>query len=156
MATGYNTLVIIIFCSPSIKDLFIDKNIEIKFLQTFKELIGHELIHRSQFINRHLNKSESNIIKGPPQEFKKYVSQKTEIMSYAWQIIEELRFKGFADKEILNYIQSKRSNENLNPDNSMLDYYIYNFRDTSVLNLLFKYMYEYIEGNLTLNEVKFY
>ena len=156
MFTGYKSLTIIIFCSPIINELFINKELSTHFLQVFKEIVGHELIHRSQFINRHLNKSESNIMRQPPEEFNKYLSQKTEIMSYAWQIIEELRFKGLSDTKILNYIKTKRNDNNLDYENNILDYYIYTFRDTQVLNQLFKYMYEYLKGDFNLNEVDFY
>ena len=53
-------------------------------------------------------------------------------------------------------IVSKRKNENLKSDENILDYYIYNFKDTPILNQLFKYMYEYLEGNLNINEIEFY
>jgi uncharacterized protein (UPF0335 family) len=156
MGTSHINFEIRIFCSPYIKDLFINKNLQEKFLQVFKELVGHELIHRGQFLTVKNKEDREKIFKNNLQDNIKYYSRKTEIMSYAWQIIEELRFQGFSNKKIINYIHIKRKDDELYPEKEILDYYIFTFRDSDILKRLYKYMYEYLEGDINYNEIQFY
>jgi len=153
MDTGVNSLTITIQCSPIIDQLFLSIDLQKLFLQYFKELIGHELIHRSQSISiknytlqKYINKY-INIAQGVG-----YYADKAELMSYAWQIIEELRFQGAYDMDILEYIKDIGKH----PGYSCLIYeevYLKYYRNTMVINRLIKYIYEYLKGNININEI---
>jgi hypothetical protein len=159
MVIGSKTLDIIIYCSPSIEKLFIDKDFQLDFLSSFKQLIGHELIHRSQFISirNYRNKVKINrYINSPKYQTEvAYFADKAELMSYAWQIIEELRFQGADDKDVLEYIKDTGKH----PEYYCLVYeeiYLKYYRNTKVINQLIKYIYEYLKGNIRLNVMGVY
>lgn len=155
MRTGSTSLTIIIQCSPSIEKIFIDKNFQIKFIQAFKELIGHELIHRGQFIavqNFHMDKIIARFLHTDKYKTEiGYYANKHEIMSWSWQIIEELRFKGATDAEILYYLKNKKGSY----DSPVFEnIYLKFYNSSNVLKRLLKYMYEYLKGNFDLNQIK--
>ena len=142
MIIGSKTLDIIVYCSPSIEKLFIDKDFQLEFLSSFKQLIGHELIHRSQFISvqNYRNQVKINRYNNSPkyQTEVGYFADKAEIMSYAWQIIEELRFQGANDSDVLEYIKDIGKH----PEYYCLAYeeiYLKYYRNTTVINQLIKY-----------------
>lgn len=156
MATGSNSLTIYIYCNPIIKDIFINKKLQENFLQYFREVIGHELIHRSQSISIENYNLQKKLIRDEAklkyQTSVGYYADKKELMSYAWQIIEELRFQGAYDIDILNYIKDIAKY----PQYNCLIYehvYIKYYRNTKVINQLIKYVYEYLKGNLNINEI---
>ena len=148
--SAYNpegSLNIFLECYVSIDNIFKDDLIY-KFLGEFKQLIGHELIHRQQQINRNFKRSSKNIISDVD-----YYSDKMEIMSYAWQYIETLRFYGYTNNDILKYIKNK------NPEYSLEDFDIRNhyytiFGDSNEFKLFNKYCYDYLKGNLDKNLMK--
>lgn len=159
MVIGSKTLDIIIYCSPSIENLFVDITFQKLFLSSFKQLIGHELIHRSQFISVQNYHNQNNIVRfinSPKYQTEVgYYADKSEIMSYAWQIIEELRFLGAYDKDILEYIKDTGKH----PEYHCMIYeeiYLKYYRNTKVINQLIKYIYEYLKGNIRLNVMGVY
>lgn len=156
MTSGSNSLQILIYCSPSIEKLFIDRNFQKLFLKAFKELIGHELIHRSQYIavkNYHNQNNITRFLTSPKYKTEiGYYADKSELMSYAWQIIEELRFLGAYDFDILDYIRDIKKH----PEYKCLVYeeiYLKYYKNTQIINRLIKYIYEYLKGNLDINDV---
>jgi hypothetical protein len=159
MVIGSKTLDIVIYCSPSIEKLFIDRDFQLEFLSSFKQLIGHELIHRSQFISveNYRNQIKINRYNNSPkyQTEVGYFADKAEVMSYAWQIIEELRFQGANDRDILEYIKDTGKH----PEYHCMIYeeiYLKYYRNTTVVNQLIKYIYEYLKGNIRLNVMGVY
>jgi len=113
------------------------------FLKTFQLLIGHELVHRMEYIQRALEKLSNKI--GKDKDPKKYLSDPDEIMAYAWQTVEELRYRFGDDQEILNLIKSD------SPIKYRVSYaltiYKTNFSlDEKLLKLFYKYVYMYLDS----------
>ena len=149
-----NNFKIIFYCNMILKDLFIHEEIQKQFLIDFDKLLGHELIHRGQFLDTQDSHLRAEIFKVRPENTYKnkhdynlaYFSRKEEIMAYAWMIIEELRFNGYTVDKILKVIKSDTIVKNTA---SMLDVYksIFTIEDAQ-LKRLYKYMYEYITEKL--------
>ena len=105
-------------------------------------MLGHELIHREQYLKIEDDKLREKIFKSNLDP-KTYLSKKYELMSYAWQIIEFFKLTGKTDEEIKKILQH----------NSMLKFsfspvllfYHETFKNNpDVLKRLYKYMYEYL------------
>ena len=112
------------------------------FLDEFKVLIGHELVHRMQFIQRNhkivLNSSDQ-------ENIKEQLSGNQEIMAYAWQAVEELRYRFGNDKEILEHI--KKYDLMFFRHSAILSAYYSLFeKDDSILKKFYKDMYLYLES----------
>ena len=135
-----NILNIIIQCNPIIKEIFL--NNFSNFKRKFQILIKHELVHRGQFL-KILDDRLRLKIAIDEYKSKEYLAVKKEIMAYSNSIIEELRFGGFDDNQILDIVKYNKKEIS-----SILDRYIDLFKDTdiSVLNRLYKYVYEYLKG----------
>lgn len=111
------------------------------FLKEFNALIGHELVHRMQFIQRRhkiiLNTSDQ-------ENIKEQLRGNQEIMAYAWQAIEELRYRFGKDKEILEHI--KKYDLMFFRHSAILSAYYSLFeKDDPILKKFYKYMYLYLE-----------
>ena len=148
-ATTPGNLKIIFFCNASLGDLFTNKELQKRFLIDFDEILGHELIHRGQFLNVQGNKLRAEIFKLKPDDsmgndYNKemhYYSRKGEIMAYAWMIIEELRFNGYTTDKILNIIKNNIPTEN---ESVILEQYRKLFTiDDVQLKRLYKYIMVY-------------
>jgi len=154
-------------CNTNFKERF--KNRDEKLFQDFYDLMCHELTHRGQFILRNhsnlslqIDKERNRLLKDVTSitnlnismEKKKelfnklYMSNKYEIMSFANQIIEELRFNGMDDDSILTNLRTFSFRE----DDSMAMYdYLSLFDkrdldDVQVLKRLAKCIHDYIKG----------
>lgn len=115
------------------------------FLKSLLHIIGHELVHRGQTLfatQEYLLKLKSKA----NEDESDYFSDKQEIMSYAWQIIEELRFVIPAkdNKELkehfknFNFIRSK---------SIIFDKYMSLFSENDyVIKRLVKYIYQYLDN----------
>jgi len=155
--------------------VLVNKNFMSKFKSGDKELINtfyllmcHELVHRGQCIFRRYFSlsSEAEFIKRDQKKLenpnlspakakvlrdKLYRRRKAEIMSYANQALEELRFKGYSDKVILDKFRTGDVDEIESP--TFLKY-ITTFKtdsedkehDKIILNKFYKYLYDYVTG----------
>jgi hypothetical protein len=126
-------------------DKDIDKNVEFKqFLNSLQRPLGHELIHREQFLKVAYEEKRKEIFKKSSSIKDKYYSNKHEMMSYAWQIINEFRMNGIEDSSIKKILATK-SEVKLEIGGPILkDYHKY-FPGQEVLKGLYKYMYMYLD-----------
>jgi len=119
-------------------------------IQTFNEFMLHELTHRGQFLLRNLDRLHEMKAKTTDYGFKQYLQDKHEIMAYANQAVEELYFQGLTQKEIIimiksfNFVESKSTSIKFYMDN----FSKYNKDDLVILKRFFKYMYEYLVGDI--------
>lgn len=148
MQTGSQSYLIQVICNQDFK-----YNIKINsyfLIQTFYELLVHELTHRGQFLLNKLNLLNDKKNKKTELGTKNYLSQKHELMAYANQAIEELRFEGFSNKEII--IMIKSFNFKNSHSTTIKNYFEYfnknNKEDLQILKQFFKYMYEYLYGDI--------
>lgn len=118
------------------------------FLDFFKEMLGHELIHRLQYL-----KDKAKIVKSykdisKEEDLIKYLSDKKEIMSHAWQTIQAFKMCGLSNKDIFNYINGsiKLSSHILLNNIIYRMYKKYFTKDSKVFKQYYKYMYEYLRG----------
>lgn len=146
MQSGNKTYVIQVLCDHNFK-----QNVKTQsklLIQTFYDLIVHELTHRGQFLLRNIYRMETEKYTSPRENFKKYLSQKSELMAYANQAIEELRFEGLSDKEIIIKLKSFDFKETRSA--TLLNYMsTFNKNDPSdykIFKQLIKYMIEYLTG----------
>lgn len=166
MRTDFSSKKIIVDCNSFFKDNFYNESQEL--IQLFYELISHELVHRGQFIVFNMNKTAQHIDKLKRKkerleflsktisreeylkiEKKMYFSDSHEIMAYSNMALEELRFAGYTDTEILNIIKTMK---NVGNDSYVLELYYEIFDKTDeaeykVLKKFLKYIYEYIAGD---------
>lgn len=119
------------------------------FIKQVLLILGHELIHRNQILKVNNDKLRLFLFKGSPLDLKdrnkamKYLANKHEIMSYAWQIIETFRLKGKKDTEIQSILQSNE-NKKFAFDPMLLWYHQIFSIVNNPLKRLYKYMYEYL------------
>jgi len=113
------------------------------FRKKFQLLIEHEFIHRTQFLLMADKKLRYKVNSSSFDRDEEYFGDYREIMTYAKQMIEELRFNGKTDNEILNIVNNRIRNES-----SILDLYLKLFKNKNdkVLKKLYKYIYEYLKG----------
>jgi len=131
-------------CNKYISNILVDVKSFEKFKEHFIQLSEHELIHRGQLLRiktKELRAKVANRKDTVENQFN-YYKHIHEIMAYSKVIIEELRFGGFTDKEILGII---RNGEDRLSD--IFDNYLklYKKDKVIVLNRLYKYMYEYLQ-----------
>ena len=109
-----------------------------KFLKEFKELAGHELIHREQYV-----KDVSIFLTHKAtDDIKTYLSDKKEIMAYAWQIVEYMRYS-LTDHQIYSLLKSDNS-EKYEYHNALFQYHKHFTIQDKELQLFYKYMYLYL------------
>ncbi len=131
--------IIYLICTNMINDIKKSKNDFDSFLATLREIVGHELIHRIQHERdqvKRLKDMDSNNIQ-------KYLSDKFEIMAYAFQAIEWFRNEGLNDKDILSLLQS---NKPIKYRNFIIELYHTHFNNHPILKIFYKYMYLYVKG----------
>lgn len=139
-----------IYCNENITKIQVDKKFYDLFSKHLLELFGHELIHRIQALNVEDIKLRGMIYQQPDPNInvKAYLANKYEIMSRAWQIVEECRFYGYDDNKIIDTIQRKK----YAPISTSLMAYrglfeTNNKEDAVTLKLLYKYIYLYVVDN---------
>jgi len=135
-----------IYCNPFL--LKIQQN-EI-FLNSFKKellvVLKHELIHRGQDLQVKDLKLRFEVMSSSHESLIKDLADKKEIMARAWEIIELFKLKNdFTKEEIRIRIIKHDDYRGLN---NTLDFYFKAFgKNSSVIKLLYKYMYLYLEEN---------
>lgn len=118
-----------------------------EWLKTLLPLIGHELVHRGQFFIR---KNDFVNFYGFENNGKLSIdtieaTNTQEIMAYALMGIENLRFKGFSDEQILNKVKNYNEKE---MESGIMILYLsdmkkYNFE---VYKKFCKYVYGYLKN----------
>jgi len=137
--TGY----FLMFCNPNITNIQKDKESYKSFCYEFMDLIGHEMIHRIQYINS----KEQWIVKlQNTKNPKKYLFDPHEIMAYAWQIIQYFKLQNYTNKQIKE-ILSSTNNEKLNCRTLKAYHYFFD-KDSDVIKRLYKYMYQYLDEEI--------
>lgn len=151
-------------CNNNFRKNFLNQNE--KLFNTFYELICHELVHRGQLLlkrykdsvimmNKRLRddlKIKSNDDLSEEEKtlllYKRYLSDVNEIMAYANQIVEELRFKGLSDKNIIQLIKGFKIPSEYSSGAKMYnDYFsITDKNDYKILKKLYSYIYGYVTG----------
>lgn len=143
--------VIVIYICNDFLELY--KSRSYKFDHILFDVLKHELVHREQFNKIDFGKYDGIGIpeKLPePQKNKKYLSHKTEMMSFARVIPGQLIKQFKTNHKLLQFLR------NPVPYNSdLLDSYIVNFKDDKkTLDQLYKYMYQYIINDFDKKEMK--
>jgi hypothetical protein len=137
-----------VYCYPkAILDLSKnEKNFDL-FVKILLNYLGHEFVHRMQTVDIKNEELLKKLFSTNLKNKQKYLSKKLEIMGYAWTIIEEFRFMGYTDKEILNVMRTPKSIKSIGrTEPSVYKEYKKLFYDNDeILNRLHKYMYEYID-----------
>lgn len=115
------------------------------FMDEFKSMAGHEIIHREQILKIAHTEKAKRILKYDITKRKERLSKKQEIMSIAWQIIHDYKAVGKSNEVIKELLKYK--NEIATKHSLMLQQYIEVFpSDHPILKLLYKYMYQYLDG----------
>ncbi len=144
---NYSTIRIL--CNLNIVEIQKNEKTYDEFAKICLSYIEHELIHRLQVIDI----SDLKIKKALSSNRKKdldYFSNAQEIMSYAWNSLEELRFAGNTDKEILKKLKTL----NFSTDSLILFNYLKIFdKDSDVLKRFYKYIYMYLNGDFSGKEL---
>jgi hypothetical protein len=135
---------IVIVCNSNIQSIQTDERFLNTFLDIVLKIIGHEIIHRLQGLNVKDEELRKKIYSNNTKDIRIYLSNKYEVMSRAWQIIEELRFQGVNDSRIKEIIKNSK---NYGMSASLYEYRrIFSDNQQEVLNLLYKYVFLYLEG----------
>lgn len=118
-------------------------NIPTMFLNIFKSMMQHESIHLQQY-NRAGNDPSKYDLEGSPfNNVDKYLGCKTEIMAYAFSIVDELRRNGKTKEEILDIINT--NNGDRKNGSWIIGWYKENVKDPRVFKRIRKYAYLYLE-----------
>lgn len=121
-------------------DALDDSHIFNLFKKELMPLIGHELVHRGQYFVR--QGDFLNFIRFEKPEENNY-TEKQEIMAYAYMGIENMRYKGFTDQEILNKIK----NDNVSHmESGIINVYLSDIKEKNykVYKKFLKYITEYL------------
>ena len=132
---------IIVYIGPKIH-LLNGSNFQ-ELINDLLHLIGHELIHREQFLRMDYIK---NIESYAFTDKKKYLSNKQEIMAYAWQIINSFRLHGALDSDIQKILKTNSNIKFQLGGKVLADYHDLFTIDDKELKLLYRYMYLYSEN----------
>lgn len=129
-----------------------------QFVQEFTSFVLHEIIHRYQFnriqyeevrkkLANEKSKRSRDVLSHPGnvEKLKKYLSDKYEVMSYAWQIVDAFRIKGMEDTKIKSILKQNGFIKYEYGGQPLEDYHtVFDISDP-VLKRLYKYMHEYLE-----------
>lgn len=110
-----------------------------KYWDSFKLMLGHECIHRMQYLRQKVNK---NYFPSMEKEIK-YYSNKQEIMAFAWQAIFLYLCYGKTKEEMKKAVTNKEDRNNyfnyvVNKYNELFSF------DSNIMKIFKKYCYEYI------------
>lgn len=131
---------ILLYYSSKIEKL--DESNYKEFVNNFKNQIGHELVHREQSIRV---KQDEYWKRSQNKDDSQYLSDKREVMAYAWEFINTFRMSGISDKNIKRILQTD-SNIKLSIGGIIFQKYHKIFpKNGTILKLLYKYMYLYLE-----------
>jgi hypothetical protein len=129
---------IIIYLNPNVFKVSVEE-----FIEILTNTIKHELVHRGEFLRINSENYKSEMMRKDHSTRVKYLSDKHEIMAYAWSIVEEYKIIGFNRNKILNFF--RHGTEDLNYS---INYQMYRNtfeKNDSVMKLLYKYIYMYLD-----------
>jgi len=130
-----------IYCNMNIFDITTNEEACKLFIKFLIRLIKHELIHRVQVINILDLKIKKSLATNKKDQIE-YYKNIHELMAYAWEILEELRFSGLTDKQIEHKLKKLDFTAN---HSGILFHYVKMFdNNREVLHKLYKYIYMYI------------
>jgi len=105
-------------------------------------ILKHEDIHKNQL--KRMGSSDNYIFNNPKTEVKKYLGDQTEIMAYAFSIIDELnKMENIPYEEILDLLKSDMISHRV-----YVDYKEYFTKGSKEFKRLRKYMFGYLENYL--------
>jgi hypothetical protein len=137
---------IVIHCNELIEKSFKDEHTFNKFLDAFYIVVKHELIHRQQYLRMQSDELVSQI--GHSKKFTTqidYISDKHEIMAFAWQAVEYFKLRGVSKQNILSVL--KEPKKYFRYDNSIFAAYWLAHEKGLItddtINLFYKYAYYY-------------
>lgn len=138
-----------IFLNNNFLKMYGDEKFYKKFLLGFTEVLKHELIHRGQDLKvKDIKLRDKVMSQSDDWKIEKYLSNKQEVMAFAWQIVERFRIEGYSNIEIKNLLKSD-SKPKLSSSNILANYHYLFKKDIKknkdVLKLLYKYMYMYLD-----------
>lgn len=144
--------VITIRCSEQLLQIQSSDKYFKSFLPAIIKIIGHELIHRKQMVQVEGIKLRNYIFDHENiKEIQKYLSNKQEVMARAWQIIEEFRYKGLNDNQILKILQTNKDTRIVAYSPTLMIYLdFFNIKD-NVFKVLYKYIYLYLNSEIEEN-----
>ena len=123
-----------------------DRNLSM-FDGIMKSMLSHETIHKQQ-LDKVGGDFKKYDLKGSPETDPiKYLSSTTEIMAYAFSIVDELKRQGLSEDEILNVLRKFDDKAHW-----VIKWYKSMVRDKKVLNKLRKYAYQYTKKLMNENE----
>lgn len=129
---------IIVYLNPNVFKISAEE-----FVKILTNIIKHELVHRGEFLRVNSKNTKNKMMQKDHSTRIKYLSDKHEIMAYAWSIVEEYKIIGFKRDKILNFFRN--GTEDLNYS---INYQMYRNtfeKDDPVMKLLYKYIYMYLE-----------
>lgn len=134
---------ITIYCNDM--SVFDDReDVEDYWFPALYEILGHELIHRQQLIRSKIQR-KVNFSSNGNFDFKKYYSDKQEIMAFAHETMIYMLSMGLGKEEMLKAISSGLSKIDFINLQEFLEYFSSNTPEYKLFN---KYLYQYIQ---TLN-----
>ena len=115
------------------------------------EFSSPEMLDKIQEIERNFKQLQSYV--NYAKNHKDYFSDKDEIMSYAWSVVEELRFHGWNNNKIKQSMTNNFSS--IRQNSKFFEYYYDNVKNHNQkdFKLLIKYIYDYLFGDFTKNVV---
>lgn len=135
-----------IYCNENLLKLTTPGNFFNYFTINVIRIIGHELIHRNQMFHLTNKKLRNYIFDHSKLEVEEYLKNKQEMMSRAWQIIEEFRYKELNDKTILNIMRNNKDTRIIAKSFTLSTYFDYFNPKDKIFKDLYKYMYLYISN----------
>jgi len=124
-----------------------NKNFDI-FIEQCVSFIGHELIHRYENIKINNIDLSKKILQKSKIDRKKYYGNKQELMSYAWQIINNFRTLGKNNVSIKALLKGNNDVKFKFGGEILLIYHKMFTLNDDELKLLYKYMYLYLEESV--------
>lgn len=138
-----DTFYIVLFCGFNLEKIQYTKEDIEDFIEDFTEVVGHELIHRLQYVNDKVKEARAYNL-SDTKELLKYLSNPKEIMAHAWQIVQSFKLLGFY-RELIYQVINNRNNKIINII-YILNMYRNHFDSNSeVWKRLLKYIYQYAE-----------
>jgi hypothetical protein len=118
------------------------------FIKNVVRIIGHELIHRHQGFVIANEKLKRYIMDHSQLDGIKYLSNPQEMMSRAWQILEEFRYNGQSENQIKHLLSNIEKAYKYS--STLIEYFtIFDYdkkENKEMFKQLQKYIYQYYDG----------
>lgn len=130
-----------------IRNIFSNEFALKEFLNDFRILCKHELIHRFQLYQRKIKSSKTSLTKNNFDSEFAYYSNPMEIMTYAFHFIEHLRIEGRHDNEILAFLRDNKESilQRISPTYKVYFELFNNEKNKNIFNKFKKYIYMYLK-----------